>query len=489
MTSFLSKIPTYRKIFHAVFNWRIARRVLLTLAVIGTLLAVIITEENWRGQRAWDTYKSDLVAQGVPMSFAQLQPPAIPDDQNFAMAPIIQSLGAVMSKASYKMEDKLSWRALVPGGDNQVPEWDYYLYSKPTELRAKMDELRKIIGQRDLVQAMNTAFPVLEEFTAASRRPAARFTIADDLSNYADMPVTVFLNLGKIYAVRALAELDQGQVQNSADDISTLYRLANLLSNGFTVTTQLVAIAMTGFADGPVREGLVEHRWSDAQLAQMQADMHKGDFIASLQKSFQYERIRLTQILERNTVSELVGSLQGMSRNSDLSWLAFATKLIPEGWVRLNQITYSQEHLKLVALLDPAHHKVDAPTLLAYQQDRARRSRTIFNFIGIIMTSNFAGMIQHGAVSLAQLDEAQVACAIERYWLANNKLPATLEELAPKFIAKIPNDVFNGGPMHYLPGADDHFQLYEVGLGGRDDGGKSDEKDGLGDIMWPDAGK
>ena len=68
-------------------GWRWLRRVLITLAVLVTLIAVFYTEEDWRGKRAWENCKRDLEAKGVVLDWNQFIPPPVPDDQNFFKAP------------------------------------------------------------------------------------------------------------------------------------------------------------------------------------------------------------------------------------------------------------------------------------------------------------------------------------------------------------------------------------------------------------------
>ena len=70
------------------------------------------------------------------------------------------------------------------------------------------------------------------------------------------------------------------------------------------------------------------------------------------------------------------------------------------------------------------------------------------------------------------VDLARVACALERYRLANGQFPETLEALAPKFIEKLPHDIINGQPLKYRRTDDGQFVLYSVGWNETDDGGK-----------------
>src|SRR5947209_3455029 len=50
-------------------NWQNARRTLLTLAGVATLVAVFYTVENWRGKRAWENCKRELAAEGLPLDW------------------------------------------------------------------------------------------------------------------------------------------------------------------------------------------------------------------------------------------------------------------------------------------------------------------------------------------------------------------------------------------------------------------------------------
>jgi len=64
-----------------------------------------------------------------------------------------------------------------------------------------------------------------------------------------------------------------------------------------------------------------------------------------------------------------------------------------------------------------------------------------------------------------------VACALERYRLANGEYPETLDALQPRFIETLPHDVIGGQPLKYHPTDNGQFALYSVGWNGTDDGG------------------
>jgi hypothetical protein len=69
------------------------------------------------------------------------------------------------------------------------------------------------------------------------------------------------------------------------------------------------------------------------------------------------------------------------------------------------------------------------------------------------------------------LDAVRLACALERYRLAHGELPGQLDDLAPHFIQRIPNDVMDGKPLRYRLNPDGSYILYSVGWNQTDEGG------------------
>src|SRR6185369_6398756 len=56
-----------------------------------TLFVLLHAEENWRGRRAWNQCRRTLEAQGKQLDFMALIPKPVPEEQNFAAAPFVQS--------------------------------------------------------------------------------------------------------------------------------------------------------------------------------------------------------------------------------------------------------------------------------------------------------------------------------------------------------------------------------------------------------------
>jgi hypothetical protein len=106
-------------------GWRIPRRVLITLAILATLIAIFYTEEDWRGKRAWENCKRELVAKGMVLDWDKFIPPPVPDGQNFftASTNILLRFKKAQTDAESEMASKCSWLRIIYS-TNSFPVFD-----------------------------------------------------------------------------------------------------------------------------------------------------------------------------------------------------------------------------------------------------------------------------------------------------------------------------------------------------------------------------
>lgn len=71
----------------------------------------------------------------------------------------------------------------------------------------------------------------------------------------------------------------------------------------------------------------------------------------------------------------------------------------------------------------------------------------------------------------AESDVIRAALAVERFYLAERRLPSKLDELAPRFLASRPIDPCDGQPLRYRVEPSEYI-IYSVGPNGVDDGGR-----------------
>ena len=75
-----------------------------------------------------------------------------------------------------------------------------------------------------------------------------------------------------------------------------------------------------------------------------------------------------------------------------------------------------------------------------------------------------------------------IAFALACYQREQGRYPAKLDELAPKYLAKVPGDLFSGKALIYRP-TEKGYLLYSVGVNGKDEEGRSYEDDPPGDDL------
>jgi len=91
--------------------------------------------------------------------------------------------------------------------------------------------------------------------------------------------------------------------------------------------------------------------------------------------------------------------------------------------------------------------------------------------------------VQHSDDRLEQTRRnLHTAFALGAYQREHGNYPKTLAELAPKYLANIPQDLFTGKSLVYQPSANGYL-LYSFGINGRDDQGRGYDDDPPGDDL------
>jgi type II secretory pathway pseudopilin PulG len=76
----------------------------------------------------------------------------------------------------------------------------------------------------------------------------------------------------------------------------------------------------------------------------------------------------------------------------------------------------------------------------------------------------------------ARVRLATTALAIERFRLAQGRLPENLNGLTPQFLSAVPSDPFDGASLRYHRLAKSYV-IYSVGRDGHDNGGREQPSD------------
>jgi hypothetical protein len=250
-----------------------------------------------------------------------------------------------------------------------------------------------------------------------------------------------------------------------------------------------------------IQEGLWEHAWNDAQLTKL--DNMLGDFdvldsgqfwmrgeiiFYSLPISEYYEENRWVSL---DKLSELKGKVMtDESKPSELERITFW--LTPQGWVRMDMAAWVSFRLHEAAIvIDPVARRVypDKQQELL-RSVKGKHSQIFWSDPQIEPDSSQSRSVRTFAFGQVLLDEARIACRLERYRLAHGTYPDSLDALVPAYGSEFPRDVMCGAPYHYKLNSDGTYLLYSVGWNQLDDQGDAtippgESRQNAPDWVWP----
>jgi hypothetical protein len=484
--------PTRPGFFRRLFNWRRVQKVLFVLAALITLGALLFAEEDWRGSRAWANYKRDMEAKGERFDMARLIPPKVPDDQNFAMTPYFAPIFDLPPEVLRQPINDDAREALVlrfarlgtnlanyvpvPDPLNLNPQdhpftWPYAMaadligYANGCKTTNAGGDRVKIADPAQAASIVLDHFkpcePTLAEFRQAAARPYSQFNIPwEEWENpHVGIAVTQHLLVVKssyqLFSLHAEAEMVLGRTGQALDDLNVMFRIDEALAGEPVLISQLVRMIGLEMVLHPIGEGLLEQRWSEAQLQVLQNRLQKTDPLASTIRALYGERdICVNPAFDRGYMT-------------------------PRGWDRLEQLNVNRAFQEFVfpriALaareINPSvNHSIDQ----AFQKSYARDFSAYFHhkIISAMLIPALVKIVpEKAALAQSKVDLAMVACALERCRLARGQYPEKLKALVPDFAAVLPHDIINGQPLKYRRSEKGRFILYSVGWNEKDDGG------------------
>ncbi len=375
---------TFVRFFRWLFSWRGIRRVLIVLAWMVTIIALWYGEENWRGRHAWNQYREATETRGESLDFAAYIPKPVPDDQNFAAAPLLKSFvlnsdeqtglarltndlftratdhvtetNLMKDRGHRHFMDLLAWQQAAAALQNGALKREQNFETDQSELAARQAAAPAVLEGMKIDQA------AFAELRAASTREFSRYPLKYDLENPWGILVPHLARIKGVCArlnLETCAELAADQQSEALADEKLMLALADSIKSEPFLISFLVRLSCLQMALQPAWEGLAERRWTDASLQELQARFLSYDFLAEVQLPLKVERACGVQ-----AVDFLKGKgLRFLSNFSDdpdplhFDKVAFdlLRKFMPAGW-------YDREKLNYCRLFEVQNASMRNPT-------------------------------------------------------------------------------------------------------------------------------
>jgi hypothetical protein len=475
--------------------WRNLRRFLFVVACLITFVAVAYAEENWRGKYAWQRYRREWEARGEKFTIAALVPPPVPDEQNFALMPLLKPvLDYTQGPAGLVWHDTNGIARLEKISAQLQPKRDtndhLVLGSPEKGTFADLTACAEFYGGNTnypqapaaaipaevVLVALGKFAPELKEFhEAAFTRPYSRFPI-----HYDSEPTWAILlphlarvkSLATLTSVRATAELEAGRSADAFEDLKLGLRFSDSVRDEPILIDHLVRVAALGINLQTLKEGLLRHAWTEPQLGELESYLGSLDLLAEYELAMRGERACSTAGLDYVRRQGFRGNPMDYIGNGGVG-SAPPFNLIPSGWFYQNMLTISRlfQDFYLPAV-DARAHRVFPEVSENAGRTISELRRGPYTFFAEIFLPSLEKVAAKSARMQTYVDAARVASALERCRLADGRLPDNLDALTPRLLQRIPNDLIDGEPLRYRRTSEAGYLLYSIGWNRTDEGGE-----------------
>jgi type II secretory pathway pseudopilin PulG len=304
---------------------------------------------------------------------------------------------------------------------------------------------------------------------------------------------------------RALFRIHEGRTYEAWQDLLACHRLGRLIARGGTLIELLVGIAIDMMASHGDVAYLDYAKPTSTQVSACFDDLRNlppmpnlADKIDQCERLFCLDAMLLTARHGMTFLESFANENNSLPENGKFGSELFTWSVNWDPALRNANLWFDRD----VAALRIKERNARVKELAAIVQDLKNlkprvgnagisvkpfmspngRGEMIGNIMIALLTPAFL-KLQNATERCEQTQRnLHVAFALVAYQRDNGRYPATLEELAPKYLDHIPDDLFSGKPLIYRPN-DNGYLLYSVGVNGINEDGNGYDDDPRGDDL------
>ena len=440
----------FTRFFKWLISGRIQKRIWVSVGIFILLAALVAQSLKWAGRSGWENWKAKWEVKGEKFDIASVIPPKVPDHQNFAksqfFAPLFDhdadspKFNEARDRFDIKTASSLryAWRK---GKHRDFVVWESAFYE--SDLAKLADDLK---------------------------RPHCRFNIRYEDGFAAVLPhLSTMKNAATLFALSSAQRLSKGDTTGAWQDTLNGIRLGEQLRTEPFLISQLVRIAILEINFQTYWEGQVNRQWSAEQLTAFQETFQSIDLLAGMESAIR---------AERNMINYWFTSVaqEGIQTQGLVDELNSSLGFFPAFFFYGNQYQINRILTEIILPgIDVSNHRLNVHQFKKMEEEMLDLKSSFLPFRHAIALMMLPGLDKYAlkvSQTQAALDQSAIVAALERYRLAEGSYPEKLAALMPKFIAKIPGDLFHDQGLVYRINEDNSFTLYSTGYNGTDDNGE-----------------
>ncbi len=429
-------------------------------ALIVVMFVLLHVEENWRGRREWTRVQTDLTAKGESLNYESFMRPSVADAENVMAHPYMKKHflhGTPDFPVAHpeRFATAISLQESRPEASQQV--------SVETQTAAPSS----LQGILDWYARYQDEFASLED---ALQRPYSR--VNANPPKFVGRPLPngeSFMRAARAYAHLCKVHLLLGQSERSVKDLLMIRRLmeASLFNEASPLAVTMSKVSLARLLASTLEDTLAANLWRKSSLAEVQKLFEGVDLLSDFSHALR--------------AGERVGGLlrmQGFGKGLSVS-LSGAPPLvlaaIPDGWVDMDRAHVARLFQLGLEGLDPTRKRFDVHAIETADKVLAASRKSPHGIHGMLSDRMIPKSFLLDQFTTARtetlIDQAFVACALERYRSAHRGYPETLTALVPEYASQLPHDMLDGQQLRYRRTGDGRYLLYSIGWNIKDDGG------------------
>lgn len=310
--------------------------------------------------------------------------------------------------------------------------------------------------------------------------------------------------LARALTARAMLRVAEGKFDAAWQDLLACHRLARLVARGGTIIEALVGIAIDQVASNADLAYLEKAPLTSRQILDRLKDLQALPPLPPLADKIDLaERFMFLdsfQLIRRGGMGMLEGFAGGKVRKPTPEELQALDRIDWEpalrsgnrwydrlaGALRAKDRTEREKALqKIEQDLKALKAEATGPGYLAkLLLGKDAPDKMVGKTIGDVLIGLLMPAVQKVQNAYDRSEQVQrnlyVAFALAAYQRDHGRYPAKLDDLAPKYLAAVPDDLFANKPLVYRP-SEKGYLLYSVGVNGKDEGGRWFDDDPPGD--------